>query len=192
MRFPKDFMKVKPSSLKPAAGRILISVPFFNDLFFNRAVVLLTDYSEESAAGLILNRMTDATVNEIVPSIRVKEKVHFGGPVMSDLLFGIHNHHSSKEPPLLENLYVGYDEILLALIENATIPQLKYKFFVGYAGWAPGQLEEEMENGMWIVGQESADFIFNTPYGEIWNAAVRNLGEEYQHWLSFPHHIEDN
>lgn len=192
MRYPKDFMKVKPTNLQPAAGRLLISVPLYNDLFFNRTVVLLTDYDQESTAGLILNKISDSTVNEMVPSVRIDRPIYLGGPVVSDLLFGMHNHQSSEENPLLPDLYLGYDDILLALIEHNAIPQLKYKFFVGYSGWLPGQLEDEINQSMWVVSQETAEFIFDTEDDKMWEVAVRHLGEDYLHWLSFPHHLEDN
>ncbi|MDR2978836.1 MAG: YqgE/AlgH family protein [Bacteroidales bacterium] len=192
MQFPADFMKIKATGLQPAAGRILVSVPFYNDLIFNRSVVLLTDFNELSTAGLILNKKSESTVNEIIPSIKIDQRVYIGGPVMSDLLFGIHNHHGSKEPPLLDNLYVGYDNVLLALIENNAIQQLKYRFFIGYSGWSFGQLEEEIDRSMWVVSQETADFVLNTPSETMWEIAVKNLGEEYGHWLTFPKNIEDN
>ncbi|MDL2296832.1 YqgE/AlgH family protein [Bacteroidales bacterium OttesenSCG-928-B11] len=193
MRFPTDFMKVNSTGLEPAVGRVLISVPFYNDIFFNRAVVLLTDYSPESTVGLILNKPSDSTVNEIIPSIKIDESVYLGGPVLSEMLFGIHNHrHGGNEPPLLKNVYVGYDDILLALIENDAIPQLRYKFFVGYSGWSPGQLDDEISRSMWVVSQENEEFIFNTSPEKMWETAVKNLGQEYRHWLSFPKHIEDN
>ena len=107
------FFDVKPTEFSLTAGRILISVPFYNDPFFNRTVVLLTDYDEKSCAGLVLNKSSKLSVRKVISEIKVDDKLHIGGPVMPDGIFCIHNFENSKAASkLLPGIYVGSDEVL--------------------------------------------------------------------------------
>ena len=187
------FLKVKPTPFKLASGRILISVPFSNDVFFNRSVVLLTDYDKESCAGLVINQQLPFSVREAISDIRIDDFVYQGGPVTHDMAFLIHNFQNAKNAiPLIANLYLGYDDILISLIEQQAIKNLKYKFFIGYSGWAPGQLEYEVENNMWVISHADEQLILGTASNMIWETAVRNLGNEYLHWLQIPADLSDN
>lgn len=193
MTNPDAFFEVKPTEFSLTAGRILISVPFYNDPFFNRTVVLLTDYDEKSCAGLILNRSSQLSVRKVVSEIKVDDYLYIGGPVMPDGVFCIHNFENSKAASkLLPGIYVGSDEVMLSLIEHKAIPTLKYRFFVGYAGWSPGQLEGELAKNMWVIGAPTPELVFSTPCARIWDTAVRTLGPDYRHWLKFPRVIGSN
>lgn len=193
MKFVEDYWKVKPTPLKAMAGRILISVPFFNDPFFSRTVILLTDFDTDSTAGLILNKKSEYSVQKIVSEIRTEDPIYVGGPLMTSGVFGIHNHQNTQQSvKLLPGVYLGYDDIFLDIIENQTIQDLQYKFFVGYSGWSPGQLENEISNEMWVVGNANPELIFNTSAEKIWSTAVIQLGDEYLHWLDIPKDINDN
>ncbi len=187
-----NFLKVKPTGLPLRAGRILISVPFFQDPFFNRTVLLLTDYSPESCAGLTLNRQSENKVSEFV-SLKVENNIYLGGPVFAKSIFCIHNHSGGESKmQLLPGIFLGFDDMLLTLIELNAIPSLKYKFFLGYSGWSPGQLERELEQKMWIVANPTTQLILNTHPDDVWDEAVTMLGEDYAHWLDMPVDITEN
>ncbi len=189
----EDFLKVTPTNLQIAEGRILIAVPFYNDPFFNRSVVLLTDYDEKDCVGLILNKKSPYTVKEILPEIKKNQLLYFGGPVIDPKIFAIHNYEYSKRySKLLPGIYVGFDQGLIDLIENNESEDFLYKLFVGYSGWAPGQLQSELDLNMWIIGNATPDLIFKTEPEKIWESAVSNLGEKYAHWLSIPEHLSHN
>ena len=83
MPFEKDLLAVKQTEFDLASGRILISVPYYNDTFFNRSVVLLTDYEDEHVAGLILNHKLPYAVKQMVDGLRVDAPMYLGGPVLS-------------------------------------------------------------------------------------------------------------
>jgi len=189
----EKILEVKPTTLKPMAGRILISVPFFNDPFFNRTVVILIDYDDESCVGLILNKEAGCTVSKAAPDLKIDTPLNIGGPVFHEQVFALHNLsacvHAEK---LIPGVFVGYDDVFLALAEYHAIPGLKYKFFLGYSGWAPGQLEAEIEQKMWVVSNASSDLLFNTPSLKIWETAVRQLGKDYAHWLEIPELLSSN
>ena len=193
MPFEKDLLAVKQTEFELASGRILISVPYYNDTFFNRSVVLLTDYEGEHVAGLILNHKLPYTVRQMVDGLRVDAPMYLGGPVLPTALFLLHSFDSCKESArIAPSIYVGYDQVLLALIEHNAIPALKYRFMMGYAGWSPGQLEEEIARNMWVVGNPTPELIFHTEPDKMWEKAVQVLGDEYRHWLNVPEYINLN
>ena len=171
----------------------MISVPFFQDPFFNRTVVLLTDYSPLSCAGLVLNKLSMNPVSEFVPDIKIDDDIYVGGPILAKSIFCIHNHSGGEKMiELLPNVFLGYDNMLLTLAELNMVKTLRYKFFLGYSGWSPGQLEEELENKMWIVANPTAKLILESHPDDLWYDAVASLGLEYFHWLDMPEDITEN
>ncbi len=189
----EDFLSVPPTGVLPDVGKILISSPYYNDTFFNRSVVLLTDVSEEATAGLIINKQLPYTVREMVSELRVDEPIFFGGPVMPEGVFLLHSFRNCQDSSeLLENVFVGYNPVLLSILEHRAIPNLKSKFLLGYAGWEQGQLESEILNDMWVVSEASYSLVFNTPAKDIWSSAVRGLGQQYSQWLNMPEKIGYN
>lgn len=193
MPFEKDLLAVKQTEFALAPGRILISVPYYNDTFFNRSVVLLTDYEGDHIAGLILNRRLTYTVRQLVDGIHSDAPMYLGGPVLPTALFLLHTFDSCKDSArIAPGIYVGYDQVLLALIEHNAIPTLKYRFMMGYSGWSPGQLEDELARNMWVVGNPTPELVFNTNADKMWEKAVQVLGKDYQHWLNVPEYINLN
>lgn len=191
--YKRDLLKVQPTEFRLRPGRILISVPFHNDAIFNRAVVLLTDYGVAGVSGLILNRRLPFRVGRMVPDLHVNTPMFLGGPVKPEILFLIHNFDKcGPAVPVAPNIYIGYDKILLALIEKASVPNLRYRFLMGYAGWSKGQLETEVRKEMWVIGNPTTDLVFKTSPEKIWSSAVKTLGEEYEDWLKIPEDISSN
>ena len=185
-----DLLRIEPTGLSLEAGRLLVSTPYFNDPFFNHSVVLLTDYMEEHTAGLIINRQLPHSVYDVVNEIRVDDPIYFGGPVMPEAVFLLHSFDSCPEATrLLPGVYVGYNPVLLAVLEQHAIPNLKSKFLLGYAGWSPGQLEDELERNMWVVAPATQSLVFDTPAEDLWTRTVQRLGTRYAHWLRIPKNI---
>ena len=152
MDFELDFLKVKPTGVPLKEGVMLVAVPFFNDAYFNRSVVLLTDYSPSGAAGLIVNRRTNVRIQEAKSDWRIDGKFFFGGPVTLQGIVSLHTFGGNgKFNPVGEGLYTGVDDTLISMIEYNAIPTMKYRFYLGYSGWGEGQLDDEMERGMWVV-----------------------------------------
>lgn len=188
-----DLLHIEPTGLTLGPGRLLISTPYFNDPFFNHSVVLLTDYEEEHTAGLIINRQLPHNVYDVVNEIRVDDPIYFGGPVLTEAVFLLHSFESCPEASrLLPGVYVGYNPVLIAVIEQHAIANLKSKFLLGYAGWSPGQLEDELRRNMWVVAPATQSLVFDTPADEIWHRAVQRLGKPYAHWLRIPKNISFN
>ena len=188
-----DHLQIEPTGLSLEAGRLLVSTPYFNDPFFNHSVVLLTDYEEEHTAGLIINRQLPHNVYDLVNEIKVEEPIFFGGPVMTEAVFLLHSFESCPEASrLLPGVYVGYNPVLIAVIEHHAIANLKHKFLLGYAGWSPGQLEDEIRRNMWVVAPATQSLVFDTPAEDIWTRTVQRLGKPYEHWMKIPKNIMYN
>lgn len=193
MPYNSDLLKVKQTEYSLTAGRILISVPYYNDAFFNRSVVLLTDYDQQHCAGLIVNHRLPFPVRDLVDELPIDAPMHLGGPVMPTALFLLHNYSENEASArIVPDVYVGYDKTLLSLISNRAVANLRYKFLMGYAGWAPGQLEGELRRNMWVIGNPTSDLVFRTEPEKVWEQAVRILGPEYKHWLQVPKFINLN
>ena len=189
----RSLLQVQPTLLKPAAGRVLISVPYYNDPFFSRSVVLIIEKDEESCVGLIINQELNCTVRQAVTGVKIDMPVFAGGPVMHQTAFALHNFENCKESEeILPNVYTGYDEILLAICEHNAIPKMDFKFFIGYSGWSPGQLEDEIQRKMWVVAEGNEELVLKTPTSKVWEKAVKNLGQDYIHWLEVPKNVHDN
>lgn len=187
-KFNNDFFKVIPTPFKPAVGRILISVPFYSDSFFYRTVVVLTDYDKSSCVGLVINKVSHFSVKDIVSKLNIEDPIYVGGPVSHSLAFALHNYpHFERRHKLMEGVYIGYDENLLSYMESKRVLGLKFKFFVGYSGWYPKQLENEIERNLWVVSTADPELILDTPTELIWTKAVEKLGENYSHWLQLPY-----
>ena len=176
--------------LKPLRGRLLVSVPFLNDFFFGRSVVLLTEHNELGSAGLILNKPLDTKINEAISDFpEIDAKLYLGGPVENSALFYIHTvgEQLPNSIKILNNLYWGGDyEELKSQIADKKIEPGQIKFFVGYSGWAPGQLNEEIKLNSWVISRTSTLRIMKNNYQNLWQEKIKGSSPEYEVWARFP------
>ena len=167
------------------APLLLLSMPQMADPNFTRTVILLCDYSEDGAFGLVVNRqMTDPAwqVIKTKPEVRVNPEVRLwmGGPVdvqrawvlMSDAQ-GPDEEQREVAPGVL--LSVSQDLTLRLLQEP---PTARARVIVGYAGWGPGQLDKELTASAWLTTDVDPGLIFGVPPEEMWETAIRRLGAD--------------
>ena len=163
------------------AGKLLVASPEVGD-FFHRSVVLVVEHNEEGAFGLTLNRPSERTVAEVVPElsdlIEADSAIYLGGPVSPNSLTCIGEFTDSTES---ERLIVGAVG-MVDLDASATLERVK--LFAGYAGWAPGQLDFELDQEGWGVTEPSAEDPFAE--GDLWVSVLRRLGGEYELLSRFP------
>jgi len=179
------------SPISAAAGRLLISEPFMPDPNFKRSVILLTEYSEAGAMGFILNHQTDYLLGDILPDTSYSEiPVYMGGPVAENTLHYIHRCPNKIEGgiEIWDGIYWGGDfEQIKELITNYQLTESEIKFFTGYSGWTPGQLDDELREDAWIVANKfEADSIFSNNEHNLWKEIVISLGQRYAHIVNFP------
>ena len=194
MKVDYDFFKIN-KKLTPQKGRIIISEPFLPGNFFSRSTVLLVDYSPNGAVGFILNKPFDSKINELMTILPdYIPEVFVGGPVGSDSLFYIHTLGDivSGSIRVKDELYWGgdFDELKLAIATGKAKPD-QVKFFVGYSGWSPGQLDNEIAENSWLVTEADIKQIMKSNQN-FWLESVKNAGGHYEMWQNFPEDPNSN
>jgi putative transcriptional regulator len=188
-----DFSKLRnfpKPLLKPEAGRLLLSEPFLNDGYFKRAVILLTEHNGEGTTGFILNKPMDINFQDIIDESHYFDgTVMIGGPVGRDTLHFVHTLGSkiSNTTTLSNAISWGGDfENILDLISKGELYSDEIKFFIGYCGWSPGQLEMEIKNNSWFVFPSKDEYIMNHDTSNLWHKILKDQGEEYAAYSNFP------
>lgn len=175
----------------PGKGKFLLSEPFLSDPNFQRTVVLLTEHNnEEGSFGFILNRPVKMKLSEIVPEFpSFGAPVFVGGPVQQNSLHFLH-----RIPELVEDS----EEVLPGVWWGGNFEKLKYlmqirdispddiRFFIGYSGWGPNQLKDEMEKRSWIIAPGEEQFTFASNHEELWQQILRSMGLRYQMMSNYP------
>lgn len=172
-------------------GNLLIAEPSTSgDLSFNRSVILLADHNESGSIGFIINKPLKYTIRDLVPEIKANFKIYNGGPVEQDNLYFIHN-----IPDLIPNsieisngIYWGGDfDSTCDLINEGKINKNNIRFFLGYSGWEPHQLENEMNTNSWIISENSHENkILGKSATNFWKEKILELGGEYLIWSNAP------
>jgi len=180
------------SSISAAAGRLLISEPFMMDPNFKRSVILLTEYSEAGAMGFILNHASEYLLGDLMPDLSYSEiPVFIGGPVSGNTLHFIHRCPEKIEDgiEIADGIFWGGDfEAVKELITSYSLNADEIRFFTGYSGWTPQQLDNEIKEDSWIVtNQLNPDTIFSpNDENSLWREVVIGLGNRYAHIANFP------
>ena len=163
---------------------LLLSMPQMQDPNFARTVVLLCDYLPDGAFGLVLNRPTDLRASEMVrlepPVTRGNGLPLFiGGPVQPErgwILVG----EPPEEPDfrtVIDGLYLSTSPQLLRRVLEAR-PEPRARVVAGYAGWGPGQLDEELAQSAWLMADVQLDLVFDVEASAMWETAIRRLGAD--------------
>ena len=163
---------------------LLLSMPQMQDPNFVRTVVLLCDYLPEGAFGLVLNRPTDLPASRMVkldPPVTAGNQLplFIGGPVQPErgwILVG----DTPDEPDfrlVMDGLYLSTSPRLLRRVLEAS-PEPRARIVAGYAGWGPGQLDEELAQSAWLMADVELDLIFDVDAGVMWETAIRRLGAD--------------
>lgn len=173
------------------SGTVLISKPLIGDGFFEQSVIYITEHSETGTLGFTLNKPSLIYVQDIIEEIPGEDFLNFGGPVEQDALFFLHDIDTLKDSyPVGGGLYLGGDfDALKDIIKTARdleVEPFKCRFFLGYSGWSPGQLQEEIEGNTWIVLNPPMDFNPLELDSDAWRDQMKKLGGEYTIWANTP------
>jgi|OpeIllAssembly_1097287.scaffolds.fasta_scaffold68893_4 putative transcriptional regulator len=184
-----DFFKIENTKVA-RQGRILISEPFLNDTYFRRSVVLLTEHSEEGSVGFVLNKPVELSVSDVLKDFpEIDASISIGGPVNTNTVHYIHSLGSliPNSVKVMKNLYWGGDfETIKSLIIQGKIGRYDIRFFLGYAGWSPKQLENELSGNAWVVSELDAETIMKSSNLSMWHETLHTLGSKYKTWVNFP------
>jgi putative transcriptional regulator len=176
--------------IDPSTGTLLIADPFLKDNNFMRTVILICRHGEEGSFGFVLNKLYDLTLEDLFNDMNgYRIPVHIGGPVQMDTIHYIHQYPDllPDSQEITDEIYWGGDfEILKTLIREGKISDSKIKFFIGYSGWEPGQLDSEMEERSWLTSPCNESLVFKTSTDEIWKSSLKHLGGKYEMMINFP------
>lgn len=177
-------MTLEPLDVPPAvpvAGRLLVAAPAMADPNFARTVVFLIDHDEEGTLGVVLNRPSHVPVGAVLPSWDGRttgtDVLFDGGPVAEDSALALallQGPVDGPEPEGFRRVAGPYGLLDLDLDPEAADPALvAVRIFAGYAGWAEGQLVEELARGDWYVVDGGADDVFATEPDDLWIRVLR-------------------
>lgn len=167
------------------APLLLLSMPQMADPNFARTVILLCDYTSDGAFGLVVNRQMTEPAYLMVktePPVPVDPdlRLWIGGPVDPQRTWVLMNEAQGPEDEQREVapgvlLSVSHDLTMRLLQEP---PTSRTRLLVGYAGWGPGQLDQEIASSSWLALDVDPSLIFNVPPDEMWETALRRLGAD--------------
>ena len=173
-----------------ATGSLLISEPLQSDSFFKRSVILLSEHDTEGTLGFILNKLTDVKINDAVEDFPVfNAPLFFGGPVETDTLFYLHTvgHLLKDSKEIVKGVFLGgdYDELKF-LINTKQVSPEQIRFYAGYSGWKPNQVEDELYHNAWMLGKGNAEFTFYPEPEVLWSQVLRSMKNKYSLLANFP------
>ncbi len=181
---------------EPRKGKILISEPFLLDNYFRRSIVLITEHNEDGTIGFVLNKPVSVNITEVVENFPdIEAEVSLGGPVNTNTLHYLHTLGDiiPNSVPVIGPVCWGGDfDVVERLISSGNIDKHQIRFFLGYSGWSPGQLEDEMEESAWVVSELSPEEIMMPLNKHFWKKTLRRMGKKYEMWSNFPENPEMN
>jgi len=172
-------------------GTLLISAPMMQDPNFRRTVVLLCEHQPgEGTFGLTLNRPLDVQLGDVLDDVVAYDPtLYLGGPVQRETLHYLHT--CPDDIPGGVSLpgavtWGGNFEVVQQIAKRGDAAADNLRFFLGYAGWGPGQLEAELDEEAWILAPGAADLIFEVEPDALWRTILRRMGGQYAVLANFP------
>ena len=163
-----------PDSLK---GHLLIASPKLRDPNFFRSVVLLVQHDERGSLGLVLNRPMELTIREAWKQLsempcQVEGNLHKGGPC-EGVLMALHTDLEASDVEVFDGVHFSTTKDAIEHLVSHTGGSVR--LFVGYAGWSPGQLENELTEGAWLTTPATTQYVFDASQGS-WELLLRAIG----------------
>ncbi len=175
--------------MEPTKGKLLIAEPFLGDPNFERSVILLCEHNDRGSFGLVLNQLSNLTLNDAISDCYSELPLYVGGPVEYNTLHFLHRLGDQiPETVDLGNgvFWSGDFDTLKTLINLNRVSEKDIRFFLGYSGWGEGQLHNEMRQNSWIVSQADADVIFESDTETFWRKVLRDMGGGYKVMSNYP------
>jgi putative transcriptional regulator len=144
-------------------GKLLVALPVLSDGIFDRSVVLLLNHDDEGAIGVVLNRPSTTHIDDPLPrwgDLAAEPAVVFvGGPVQPEVAIAL-----GRDGDVIDTVDLDSDPAL------ATARPVRV--FAGYAGWSPGQLEDELARQAWVVVDSEPGDAFRADADDLWHAVL--------------------
>ena len=167
-------------------GKLLIAMPGMGDPRFEHSVVFICQHTDQGAMGLIVNKpVHDIHLSDLLEQLDIdpepqarNKPIHFGGPVENARGFVL---HSPDYTSSLQSMQIADDFSMTAtldVLEDIALgvgPE-RALMMLGYAGWGPGQLEDEISMNGWLTADAAPDLVFASPDERKWALAMETLG----------------
>ncbi|MEE9492150.1 MAG: YqgE/AlgH family protein [Gammaproteobacteria bacterium] len=163
-------------------NQLLIAMPSLQDQNFSHSVTFLCKHNADGAFGLVINRPSDMSIGDIFSdqiSRQNPQSVYIGGPIHQDRGFVLHQPIGQWQSTLHITETLGMtvsSDILIAIADKHRLAPEHSLVSIGYAGWAAGQLEQEIAENSWLTCPASPDLLFDTPADMVWLQAAQTLG----------------
>ena len=167
------------------ADHLLIAMPGMQDSYFSNTVIYICEHSDKGAMGLVINQPINVQLKEIFHQFELEDtadpgnqELLAGGPVHMDRGFVLHPHNENQwegTTHLSSHLDLTSSRDIIIDIARAKGPDKKL-ITLGYSGWAPGQLEQEISENSWLIVPADLQVLFDTPYEQMASAAAQGIG----------------
>ena len=176
---------------KSLKGQLLLDNGKLSGSFFHRTVLLICEHDAEGAFGLVLNRNTGTKVGEALvaslPDLLKEQPLYLGGPVQPQALSYLHSDTYLPEANVMTNLSLGHSLDDLQDLGDSFASTRKLKVFAGYAGWSPGQLDDEMKRGTWLTHPATLELVFHPTPDVLWqHILLQDFCQDLQFQDMFP------
>ena len=175
---------------RPEPNTLLVAQPLLRDPNFARTVVLLVAHDSGGSLGFVLNRPAPVRVQEVTDYFgNIDYPLFIGGPVQRNTLHIIHTLGDilPESQPIGKPIYwSGSWKHLRSLLAVRDLPPNTIRFFAGYAGWAPGQLEAEIAHKAWLVFPAKPDYVFSDQPETLWEKVLLDQGGPYAQLTRYP------
>jgi len=166
-------------------NHLLIAMPSMEDPNFAKTVTLICEHNDEGAMGIVINRKTDIGLDEVYEQMKIEssaeakkdQMVHIGGPVQEQRGFILHDGGNAYDSTMkiTDDLFITTSRDILEEMAQGKGPEHSL-IALGYAGWSPGQLEDEVLNNAWLTSPANNDILFEMPNDRRWEAAAKMVG----------------
>lgn len=175
-------------------GQLLIAMPTMGDQRFAKSVVYICAHSAEGAMGIVVNKLINfLTFPDLLTQLGIKAaqpanqiNIHFGGPVETSRGFVLHSAEYRRDETLVVNDRIGLTatiDVVRAMAEGRG-PR-RSLVALGYAGWAPGQLDSEIQANGWLHAPADEELVFDPDQGRKWTRSAAKVGVEFSMLSSF-------
>ncbi len=184
------------ASEKFLKGQLLLDSGQLRGSFFQRSVILICQHDPEGAFGLVLNRAAGTNAGDMIvadlPDPLKASPLFLGGPVQPSALSFLLTDTFVSGANVMPNLSLGHSLDALMEAGESFSPTQQVKLFAGYAGWSPGQLEDELKRDAWLTHPASLDLVFDTSPEQLWQNILRQKGWQYRLLAQMPEDLSLN
>ncbi|MDH5229977.1 MAG: YqgE/AlgH family protein [Gammaproteobacteria bacterium] len=161
-------------------GKFLVATKALNETSYARTVIYITEHDDNGTYGLIVNKPTEIFMNEILPAPKKEsvgsEHLYFGGPMHMKFLFVLAQTKKSEGlHPIQGDIYFGAGQEVVSEL-SGQIKNIKVRTYAGFSSWGPGQLQQEIDDGGWVVAPGDAKGLFDENTESLWQTLFDRWG----------------